>query len=71
MKPIITKSLQVEPSASETFSEKNAGIKFAVGESSLGSILVAWVTKACLQSSLATIPESWFAIFKPNCRKHN
>src|SRR6202166_428287 len=41
MKPIITKSLQVQPSASETFSEKNAGIKFAVGESSLDSILVA------------------------------
>jgi AraC family transcriptional regulator of adaptative response/methylated-DNA-[protein]-cysteine methyltransferase len=41
MKPIITKSLQVPPSASERFSEKNAGVKFAVGESSLGSILVA------------------------------
>jgi hypothetical protein len=71
MKPIITKSLQVQPSASETFSEKNAGIKFAVGESSLGSILVACGDQGVLASSLATIPESWFAIFKPNCRKHN
>jgi AraC family transcriptional regulator of adaptative response/methylated-DNA-[protein]-cysteine methyltransferase len=41
MKPIITKSLRVLPSASERFIEKNAGVKFAVGESSLGSILVA------------------------------
>ena len=41
MKSIITNSLEVQPSASEKFSEKNAGIKFAVGESSLGSILVA------------------------------
>ena len=41
MKSIITNSLGVRPSASEKFSEKNAGIKFAVGESPLGSILVA------------------------------
>jgi AraC family transcriptional regulator of adaptative response/methylated-DNA-[protein]-cysteine methyltransferase len=41
MKPIITKSFQAQASANETFSEKNAGVKFAIGESSLGSILVA------------------------------
>ena len=41
MKFIITNSLEVQPSASEKFSEKNAGIKFVVGESPLGSILVA------------------------------
>jgi O-6-methylguanine DNA methyltransferase len=37
MKPIVTKSLQVRPSASEKFREKNAGVKFAVGESLLSS----------------------------------
>jgi hypothetical protein len=70
MKPISTNSLQVQPSASEKFSEKNAGIKFAVGESPLGSILVACGDQACARSCLATVPKSWFAIFKPNSRKH-
>ena len=41
MKPIITKSFPAQASANEKFSEKNAGVKFAIGESSLGSILVA------------------------------
>jgi AraC family transcriptional regulator, regulatory protein of adaptative response / methylated-DNA-[protein]-cysteine methyltransferase len=41
MKPIITKSFRTHASANENFSEKNAGVKFAIGESSLGSILVA------------------------------
>ena len=41
MKPIVTESLQAPVCAKEKFSEKNAAVKFAIGESSLGSILVA------------------------------
>jgi AraC family transcriptional regulator of adaptative response/methylated-DNA-[protein]-cysteine methyltransferase len=41
MNTIITKNFQAQASAKEKFSEKNAGVKFAIGESSLGSILVA------------------------------
>jgi AraC family transcriptional regulator, regulatory protein of adaptative response / methylated-DNA-[protein]-cysteine methyltransferase len=41
MKPIITKSFQAQASANENFNEDSAGLKFAISESSLGSILVA------------------------------
>jgi AraC family transcriptional regulator of adaptative response/methylated-DNA-[protein]-cysteine methyltransferase len=41
MKPIITKNFRTHASANENFSENNAGVKFAIGESSLSSILVA------------------------------
>jgi AraC family transcriptional regulator, regulatory protein of adaptative response / methylated-DNA-[protein]-cysteine methyltransferase len=82
MKPIITKSLQVQPSASETFSEKNAGIKFAVGESSLGSILVACGDQGVLAILLgddpgelvrdlqAQLPETQLTGEDPVCRNY-
>jgi AraC family transcriptional regulator of adaptative response/methylated-DNA-[protein]-cysteine methyltransferase len=82
MKSIITNSDEVQPSASEKFREKNAGIKFAVGESPLGSILVACGDRGVraillgdgpeelVRDLQAQLPETPMTGDDPVCRKY-